>query len=338
MRRGSSESGFTIIELLIATALALAVLGTAVIAFKDMADMNDGVALVADVNLGLRSAVNLITQDLVSAGRDIPIGGIPIPSGADAVPLVRPGPPGGDLTFAADEPTLAAVTPGDGLGPVINGAATDVITVLMADTVLPLNTEFLTDIAADGSSATVDDAIAIDDPADGISPGDLLMLSNPLGNALVMVTGRDGQTIDFASGDDMNLNQPGAGQGTLLQLQSAPGAYPDTTATRILMVTYYINADDPNRPLLIRRLNLGPERAIAVGVENVQITYDLVDGDSNPVNQPEPVLPNTPDEIRKANVFLSGRSYRPWWRTKALLRASLSTQVSLRSLSFRDRY
>jgi hypothetical protein len=332
----SSESGFTVVELLIASAVTLAILGAAVTSFQQMSATADGARLIGDVNLGLRSAVNLITRDLVSAGRDIPVGGIPIPSGAGAANLVRPAPV--VLTFPVGEQTLAAVTPGQALGAVINGVATDMTTVLVSDAILALNTEFLTAISADGSSATVDPATSIGDPADGISAGDLVMLTNSLGSALLMVTGRAGQTMQFAPGDAMNLNQTAAAQGTIIQLQNAPGVYPQTTATRVLMVSYYIDASDVNRPLLIRRINFGPERAIAVGVENVQFTYDLNDGASNPVNLPEPILPNTPDQIRKANVFLTGRSYREWPGTQQLLRSSVSTQVSLRSLSFRDRY
>jgi hypothetical protein len=243
-----------------------------------------------------------------------------------------------DLAFPADETTIAAVIPGQGLGPAINGVATDMVTVLMTDTTLALDAEFLTNISADGSTATVDPATPIDDPATGIQAGDLVMFSNSLGNALQMVTGRNGQTIAFDANDEMNLNQRDVGQGTVIQLQSAPGEYPDTTATRVLMISYYLDASDPDRPRLIRRVNFGPERVIAVGVENVQLTYDLVDGDTNPVNLPEPVLPNTPDQIRKANIFLAGRSSQEWRRTGQLVRSSLSTQVSLRNLSFRDRY
>ncbi|MBI4484509.1 MAG: prepilin-type N-terminal cleavage/methylation domain-containing protein [Acidobacteria bacterium] len=336
--RASSESGFTLLELLVATALSLVVLGAAFTAFQSMADANDGAVLLSDVNLNLRNSLTLITRDLVSAGRDIPVGGIPIPSGADADPLVRPAPTGVALTFPAADGTLAAVTTGQALGPIINGVATDMITVLMSDPLLDLTSEFLTDVAADGSSVTVDPAIPIDDPVIGVAAGDLIMLSNSLGFAIQMVTGRTGQVIEFAEGDPMNLNQRDTGQGTIIQLQSAPGEYPPTSAMRVLMISYYIDDTQPDRPRLIRRVNLGGERVIAVGIENLQLAYDLVDGVTDPVNLPEPVLPNTPDQIRKANVFLSGRSFREWRRADQLLRTSVSTQVGLRSLSFRDRY
>ena len=88
----------------------------------------------------------------------------------------------------------------------------------------------------------------------------------------------------------------------------------------------------------MRQTNLGQDRAIGIDIENLQITYDLVDGTANIANVDAPVPPSTPAQIRKANVFLSGRSHRPWSRTRQFLRNTLSTQVSLRSLSYMDRY
>jgi hypothetical protein len=219
----------------------------------------------------------------------------------------------------------------------VNGIATDVVSILMVDTSLPLG-DSLTNVAADGSSVTVDPAFSIGSAGNGIQAGDLIWLSNAANNAIQMVTGRAGQTIQFAAGDPMNLNQRGAQRGTVLQMQQPPGAYPQTTARRVLMISSYLDASNPARPRLMRRINLGQDRAIGIDVENLQITYDLVDGGTNPVNVEAPVAPNTPAQIRKANVFLSGRSHRPWSRTRQFLRNTLSTQVSLRSLSFMDRY
>src|SRR6185436_16659099 len=115
--------------------------------------------------------------------------------------------------------------------------------------------------------------------------------------------------------------------------------YPAIRAFRVFMISYYVDATShPERPQLMRRQNLQPDRAIGVGIENLQITYDLVDGVTNPVNQPTPAAANSPNQIRKANVFMSGRSRRQSTQSRQFLRTSLSTQVSLRGLSFVDRY
>jgi len=324
------------LEVLVAMTITLVALGVAFSAFEGVSGAREAATLLTDNNQSLRTSLNLMTRDLLSAGRGVIVGGIPIPSG-NATPLVRPGPADAVLTFPAGNITLQAVTPGSGLGPAINGIATDVITFLMVDTSLPLDSQFLTNVAGDGSSVTVDPSIPIDNPGNAIQPGDLIWLSNG-GNAIQMVTGRAGQTIQFAAGDPMNLNQRGAQRGTVLQMQRAPGLYPQTKARRVLMISYYIDASDAARPRLMRRINLGQDRAIGIDIENLQITYDLVDGTANQANVDAPVAPNTPAQIRKANVFLAGRSHRPWSRTGQFLRNTLSTQVSLRSLSFFDRY
>ena len=91
-----------------------------------------------------------------------------------------------------------------------------------------------------------------------------------------------------------------------------------TEATRIRMITYYIDAlTDPLRPRLVRRINNGAATAVAFDIENLSISYDLVDGDKNPANvkmsaadlggtgacSPDPCSPN---QIRKINIMLVG--------------------------------
>jgi hypothetical protein len=335
MRALKSESGFSMIELMITALLTTLTLSMATSAFHGMSQTGDGAALLSDVNISLRSTLNLMTRDMLSAGRDIPVGGISIPSGS-ATPLNRPAPGATTQTFPDDWVVLPAVSPGNGLGPSIGGVATDIVTVLVAD---PLFQRFTLDVAEDGASAEVDDDTPIDG-AVGIEPGDLIMFEAAGFRALQMVTAQTDQRLEFASGDAMNLNQRSAAEGTIMTLLPLAEDPLDNqlhvmTATRVLMISYYIDDTNADKPVLMRRVNLGPERAIGIGIENLQVTFDLVDGDTNPLNESSPELPN---QIRKANVFLTGRSYKEWARTQQYLRTSVSTQMSLRSLSFVDRY
>jgi hypothetical protein len=73
-------------------------------------------------------------------------------------------------------------------------------------------------------------------------------------------------------------------------------------------------------------------------LEDLQLAYDLVDGVTNPTNIKTPTAPNSPNQIRKVNIFLAGRSDSAMRNMDDYLQRSLSTQVSLRSLSFVDRY
>lgn len=131
-----ATSGFALVEALITVMVLTIALGVALTGFDNLSDTSDGAGLMADTNLNLRSALNVITRDLLSAGRDIPVGGIAVPSGDGAVPLVRPSAGGTALTFEAGATTLDSVTPGNALGPDIEGTPTDIITILMADTSL----------------------------------------------------------------------------------------------------------------------------------------------------------------------------------------------------------
>jgi len=338
MKMMKSEAGFSLAEFLVSMVLTMVVLGISLATFNDSVSLNQLAGLVADTDQNLRSGLSMLTRDLIQAGEGIPTGGVPVPSGGASTPINRPGPVGVAYTFPAGT-VVPAVTPGAALGPTIALQPTDLVTVLYADPTLPLNTAPLVAINAPGSRATVDPAIAITDPDTAVQAGDLIMFSNAVGNALQEVTGTDGaQTMFFDQGDPLNLNQPAAAQGTLVRLQSSPGVYPPTTATRVVMVSYYIDASNPAGPRLVRQIGAGPRLAVALGVENLQFSFDLVDGATNPTNVKTPVAPNSPHEIRKVNVFLSARSEAASRRTGQWFRNSLATQVSLRSLSFVDRY
>jgi len=210
------------------------------------------------------------------------------------------------------------------------------VNILCADNSLPLNQTPLTAISSDGKSMTVDKGTPITGVDNAIRAGDLIMFSNALGNALQQVTSVSGQTVGFNPGDSLNLNQPSASQGSIKQLQNGKGAYPPTTATRVLMITYYLDTTtDPDNPRLVRQINNSPGQAVALVLENMQMSFDLVDGVTNPTDVP---APSSPNQIRKVNIAVSGRSSVPLRNTGEYMRRTLTTQVSLRSMSFIDRY
>jgi hypothetical protein len=331
------EQGFSVAELLIASTIALVLLSATMGSLNDALGLNEKTAQIADLGQNLRAGLNQLVRDFINAGWGIPIGGIPIPSGAGAFPINRPGPPGTNYTFGAAM-TIAGVNPGPDLGPVGNGQPTDMVNILCSDNLLPLNQKPLDSIAADGSSMRVNAGTPITGINNAIRAGDLIAFSNASGNTLQYVTGVAGQTVSFAPGDPLNLNQPNAPQGSLLRLQNG-GVFPPTTATRVWLVTYYLDiTTDPEMPRLIRRVNNRPGDAVALVLENLQLSYDLVDGAANPTNIKIPVAPNSPNQIRKVNILLSGRSSSVIRNTNDYLRRSLTTQVSLRSLAFIDRY
>ncbi len=366
--------GFSLAELLVAIAITSIVLAATLGAFADAVRVNDFATLLGDMDQNLRAGVNMMVRDLSQTGTGIPTGGLPCPSGAGALRINRPSPPPGALTFPQDPVSLStnlfAINPGDGLGPVVqNAAASDIVSVLYIDNTLPLNQSFLTAIAPDGSSMTVDAGTPV---AAGLNtdlqPGDLIMFSGPSGgNAIQEITRVTGtQTVFFqANSGFFNLNQRNVPAGTIMCLANPGtnvtsdcsannGGFPTAagstviTASRVWMVSYYLDdVTNPQMPRLVRVLNSGTTafhtaRPVALVLENLQLSYDIVDGVTNPANLPTiptALFPATsPNQARKVNLFLAGRSTTVNPRTRQFLRNSLSTQISLRSLSFVSRY
>ena len=115
---------------------------------------------------------------------------------------------------------------------------------------------------------------------------------------------------------------------------------PQTTAQRVLMVTYYVdNVTVPSRPRLARRINFAPGQALAGVVEDLDLSFDLVDGVTNPAAQR--VVPftlagvlYTPNQIRKINVHLGVRSETMSAQRGDYVRTHLNTVVSVRSLAY----
>ena len=206
---------------------------------------------------------------------------------------------------------------------------------------------------------------------DNVRPGDLIMITKGSNSALMQVSGVSGQVISFQGNDSLRLNQTAAADGTGLELrntapvdvipspQTTPPQYlVSSKATRIRMISYYLDVTtDAKHPRLIRRINNGDwsnfdntlGTVVAFDVENLQFTYDLSDGVTNPSNvkmddndfgingacRPNPCYPS---QIRKINIYLSGRSRLPRKGSNQYFRNRLATQVSLRSLAFVDRY
>jgi len=258
--------------------------------------------------------------------------------------------------------TLPAIEPGNALGPFITSPDatsqfnTDIITVLYTDNTLGLNLAPVNrpavgnvpacagSIGALGQSANFDANCVVIGVGDSqISPGDLLMFSNAKGNALVQVTSGTWPNVNFAKGDAFGLNQTNANNGTLLQLQNTDivgipnGTYPPTTATRIWMITYYLdNLTDPTHVRLIRRVNFNTGQPVGETLENLQFTYNYNDG----INTNQLAVPSglSESQIRSVNVYLGVRSVDIWGQNHKYMRNNFQTQVSLRSMAYVNRY
>jgi hypothetical protein len=366
MRTRTSDSGFTVVELMIASVLTMVVMGVAFSTFRDALSINEAVVNLSDASQNLRAGTNLLVRDLLQAGRNIEIGGVPIPSGPSAQPVHRPGPTGSSLVFTNTEAgtTLTAIVTGQALGPVVAGRPTDLVTIITGDPFLePLDLYQSTApvvrprLAADGSSFDVAGTGWLDgDEAASIPPikaGDLIyFMSTSLGSALQTVTRVDGSAVYFEASDPFNLNQRGASAGSITQIlpvsppacdDSTVDCHPVMTARRVYMYTYYVQEDSEDTPRLMRAINHFPAQALAGVIEDLTLSYDLVDGVNNPTEVKDLPLTvsgvtYTASQIRKANVHVGVRSEVKSTKTNDFLRNHLSTVISIRNLAYVDRY
>jgi hypothetical protein len=280
------------------------------------------------------------------------------------LPAITPGSLAGQLATSINPSTNAVLT----------GVATDIINIIYADNVLvdaaghylysypvvqaaPSTPVCAGTISATGASvALAPGCFTMPGVTNPITAGNLIMFHNQNGTALEYVTSVAGQTINFSGGDPAGLNQTGKLNGTVANLATTPGVFPPTTVTRVWMVTYYVDATTPTDPQLIRQVNypgypagspVNPPTAIADDIENLGFSYDITSSTdavgvypNGPGNAATPVSPDTPAQIRAVNVFLAGRSENTYTAqtTPTFLRNNLSTQVSIRSLSFTNQF
>jgi prepilin-type N-terminal cleavage/methylation domain-containing protein len=375
------ERGFTLVELLVSITITTLILGATMAALTDATKANDTAIQMTGLNNTLRTAMDLMVRDFMQVGQGLPAGrviGIPNGGGADSIAL--PGPPGTSYTldgasFCPPDPDdqnpdttceqISAIIPGPGLGPQLgeNGTPTDMVWIISADSAF--ERVRLERFSPTGRFIEINAGVNVTDGgADDLHPGDLIMLTKGSASVLLQVTEIDGQTVKFANGDSLQMNQSASYNGTMHSMSDY--APPDddanrniyTEATRIRMTSYYIDAvTNPRRPRLVRRMNNGDPfvfdntlgTIVAFDVQNLQITYDIADGVTNPANvrMTEADMNGTgacapracsPNQIRKVNLLLSGRSERTSRVSLQYFHNTLTTQVSLRSLAFVDRY
>lgn len=343
-RQGEAQRGargYSLIELMVAMALTLVVLGVAFVLFDHLYSVSEVAGAMADVNQNLRASINLVARDLTSAGAGIPIGGVPLPGGSGATAVLRPGP--GSNYFPTGSGVLSAITPGYGLSGNINGQVSDEVTIVRVDPQAQLEAYALTSITTvttpvASTHIQVDSGTNIASGPSAVSVGDLIMLSNANGTALGMVTSVDttNNWIFFDGGDALGINQPGAASGNIQSLRnSGTGTYPPTYAYKILMLTYYLDASVAANPRLMSQTGIRTPSVVANGITALQFSYDTSDGVTMTPNQRDITTPN---EIRKVNLLVSGQSATRGRKTGQFFSNTFTTGVTIRNLAYMDKY
>ena len=368
--KAKQAAGFTLLEVLVAMAVMLIILAATMQALTDGIHATEAVSLMSDTQQNLRASMNYIVRDLIQAGEGLPQTGITIPNSAGVSAVNRPG-PSGIGTFPTSYTVLPDITPGYQAGVTTTGSGatkTDLITVIYADnTLIDSNTHWLNEfpintpgggtncsgatpkpngsIVTSGSTTTItfdSTCININTGNTALSVGDLILLqANGGGMALVSVSSVTPASDKFtvaSSPDPFALNNSGKTAGTIAQIQSPAGSgtYTTTTATRVWMVTYYIDNSIATAPKLMRQVNMNTAQEVGEVIDNMQLNYDVVTAGSSPVVVTSVTSPTSAQlpYIRDVYVWLFGRSENASSWSKQYFRNNLQTTVSIRSLNF----
>jgi prepilin-type N-terminal cleavage/methylation domain-containing protein len=156
-----------------------------------------------------------------------------------------------------------------------------------------------------------------------------------LGYVSAVSTGAN--SITFSANDPYGLNASGAAAGTIgLALAGCPATCPTTTATRVWMITYYIDNSTPSRPQLMREVNFNTAEPVSDNIENLQIFYDILTAGATPpvtAGVENPTVAQL-SNIRDAYLVLYARSAAPYSQSHKYFRNNLETVVSIRGLNF----
>jgi hypothetical protein len=341
--------GFSMVELLVSTLIMMVVLGLSARALTEAMRADEAIGLMSDVNQSLQSGQSMMVRDLVDAGRNLPIGGLvlPVGPGDDAV---RPGPASvADAGWPAAG-ILYAVTPGNEIGPTINGNDTDAVTIVSSDDRVTIGNSIIA-VGDDGATVTMGAGTYNSNTGNTIRVGDLMLVTRGGASAVLYVTGVNAGTFTAASAaeeDPSKFNQQDGTAGSMEQVGSTPDSDADgnidaddadTGVMRITMITYWVE-ESGGMPYLMRQENYRDPVQVGLGVDNLELAYDVIDG-ATIVRVSDPFVDRpgtTPNLFDKAHLTLAVRSDKMFRQTRTFLRNDLTTQVSLRSLQVQQNF
>ncbi|HLK31735.1 MAG TPA: prepilin-type N-terminal cleavage/methylation domain-containing protein [Terriglobales bacterium] len=365
------ERGFTLIEMMIALALGVLVVGAAVDLFSRGMNASWLVSQRAEMQQDVRAASNFMRQDISMAGAGLPVGGVALPAGS-GTPIYGCdqnkcyiGNTASPAGIAFPNNFIYGVIPGYQLGTTINAAKgpTDIITVAYVDYSLLSNCYNVTFNNSNGTQATFSlpgtplpgcsapPPPVLSNSANGLTAGDLLLFTSNVGGNTAYAVGEVTQnvtgsaapyTVNLVSPDALGINQPGATSGDTKQIVAGTG----TTAVRLLLISYYINVlPDPlgagaGVPRLMRQVSGHTPVPLAENIADMHFTYDTYDTSGNLLNNTGDgglSVGVSPGLIR--NVNITHLTIRGQLRgTTGYQGFDLQTAVSTRNMAFQNRY
>jgi len=311
------DRGFSLMELMVAVALGLMLLGAATQLFKVGMTTSALVSNRTEMQQNVRAALDLVSKDISMAGAGLPPGGLQLPVGG-----------GSSSRFACDQTgtcylsanKYASGTVGSSPATTINnymfgiipgsnngmqsggpssiastGKVPDSITTVYVDFAFQSNLFTATFSDVNGSqliltapSPLPTPFVPATDPGTGIKVGDLLMITTSAGTVIGEVTivsplNTTGATVTFANLDALNFNQSSAASNNIKSVVVG-GSYPPlgnplptVTVYRVLAISYFIQVPASGIPRLMRQVNGNPPQPVADNIVDLQFSYDLCD-------------------------------------------------------------
>lgn len=346
LKNKQNQGGFTLVEFMIASVLTMIILAATFTLMNSLFAANTSMQQVIGTQQNLRVAMNAITRDVTMAGTGLPDSGIPIPNGTSSALIVRPGigvTCGASTSGCLPTPNnvVPILAPGDAVGSTVENKATDVLTVTMVDQTSP--TWAITSISTDGTVVSFSQNVR-DAGATQLFAKDLLLFNNASGSAFGCVTTVVATTsgqAEFKASDALGINQPAAQFGTMTATLRNPGSnpvtYPPTTATRVMLITYFIDNSNTANPRLMRSVNASTPQVMVEGIENLQFSFDLFDYTLNSDTSNVATTTN-PNQIRSVRIALNGHSPDKLKRTRDYFHFGLVSKINVRNATFRNRY
>jgi len=372
-RSKKREWGFSLVEMVVATALGTTVLGAAVSIYIQGVNATWTVTQRAEMQQDFRAASNILKNDLSLAGAGLGQGAaIPLPTsatvpryGCDQTPTCYINSASGvNYPLNGGTPFIYGLLPGYGQGPTVNTMSTDTVTVIYTDPTFALNCY----TATLASATTVTFALpgtltctlpigittpqAISGGGLGLTAGDLIWFTFGSTQVVAEVTAVSGSTVTFGSDVSvLKMNQSTTTPNSLAYTFTKSGSVTGT-GQRILVITYYLDTSvSPSR--MMRQVSGHSPMPVAENIVYLNFTYDLFNSstDAPALGCPSPgtavactagsssgLLPNQITKINISHMDIDSTVRSGMFGQNGYQRMDLQTSVSARNLTYVNNY
>jgi len=370
--------GFSLLEMVVATAIGTVVVGTATQLYVQGVTATWTVSQRAEMQQDFRAASNMLTKDLSLAGAGLGNGAeIQLPT-SSTIPVYGCDQSstcyinGASMQYPQQSgtPFLYGLLTGYNAGPTISGQTTDIVTVAYTDPSFYLDCY----TATIASATTVTFALPsttsvnctapnsgsiqnINDAAVGLTPGDLVLFYFTSGSstsipvvAEVYGATPTSATVTFSSGDPLKMNQGSSAPKSLASQTTGTTGY----GYRLEVITYYLD-NTVTPPRLMRQISGHSPIPVAESTVYLKFTYDLYNSSTNTIatqcqnpgastdvcysGSSLGLLPNQITKINIANMAMdSSVKSGMYGLSKGNQSIDLQTSVSARNLTYVNNY